>query len=515
MGDVADAATVLAVDIGAESGRVVAVSVEAERLTAREVHRFANVPLVVGDGLHWDVRGLWAEVETGVELGLAQKPLSVGVDTWAVDFALLDADGGLLGDPHHYRDHRTDGALDRLLQRVPRETIFAETGIQFMPINTLVQLFTMVESGDPRLRDARTFLTIPDLFNHWLAGGGPGGSPGGATDGATAYARESTRELTCEFTNATTTQLFNPTTRTWSSTLLDALGLPAELFPSVSYPGTRVGSHRGLDVVLPATHDTGSAVAAIPSAAPRDEVAFISSGTWSLVGTEVDEPLLGPAALAANVTNEGAADGGYRLLKNVMGLWVLQQCRATWAAAGMTLSYDEIVAAAAEEPALRSVIPVDHPDFLHAGDHASTIGRLCRELGEPEPTTPAAIARAVFDSLALAYAATLDQLAALTGRTFSVIHVVGGGSRNAVLNQATADATGTTVVAGPVEATAIGNALVQLRAAGVIPDLATGKRLVANGFDLQVYEPRTTGAWRTARDRAAGHALHSARRRPA
>ena len=488
--------TVLAVDIGAESGRVVAVSADAERVSAHEVHRFANVPYQVGDSLHWDVNGLWAGVVEGIELGLAQKPLSVAVDTWAVDFALLDADGELLGNPHHYRDHRTDGALERLLERVPRETIFAETGIQFMPINTLVQLFAMVESGDPRLQAAHTFLTIPDLFNHWLTGGAAG-TP------------------ICEFTNATTTQLFNPTTRTWSSTLLDALGLPAELFPAIAYPGTRVGDYRGLDVVLPATHDTGSAVAGIPSTAPRDEVAFISSGTWSLVGTEVDEPLLGPAALAANVTNEGAADGGYRLLKNVMGLWLLQQCRATWAAAGKQYTYTEIVAAAAREPALRSVIPVDHPDFLHAGDHAATIQRLCREAGEPEPSTPAAIARAVFDSLALAYAATLDTLAELTGRTFGVIHVVGGGSRNAVLNQATADATGITVVAGPVEATAIGNALVQLRAARVIPDLAAGRRLVANSFDLEVYEPRTTDAWRAARERAARLDLHSARRHPA
>lgn len=477
-----DATSVLAVDIGAESGRVMAVSADSGRLTTREVHRFTNRTLEVDGGLHWDVRALWAEVANGINFGLQQRPASVGVDTWAVDFALLDGDGGLLGDPHHYRDRRTRGAMERLFEIIPRETIFSETGIQFMPINTLVQLFTMVESGDPRLQAACTFLTIPDLFNHWLTGA-----------------------LACEFTNATTTQLFNPTTLTWSTVLLDALGLPAGLFPAVSYPGTRLGNYEGLDVILPATHDTGSAVAGIPSTAPREEVAFVSSGTWSLVGTEVDRPLLGPAALAANVTNEGAADGGYRLLKNVMGLWLVQQCRATWAAQGLAVTYDEIVADAVLEPPLRSVIPVDHPAFLRAGDHPAIVRRVCRALGEPEPTTPAAVARCVFDSLALAYAATISQLADLTGRTFSVIHVVGGGSRNDLLNQATADATGIMVVAGPVEATAIGNALVQLRSLGAISDLAEGKRLVANSFALEVFEPRGPDRWQAARERLAEH----------
>lgn len=463
----AGATTVLAVDIGAESGRVVAVTATGDHLSTREVHRFANEPYEAAGSLHWDVQALWAEIVKGIQLGRSRKPVSVGVDTWAVDFALLDADGALLGDPHHYRDHRTDGALERLFDRVPRETIFAETGIQFMPINTLVQLFTMAENDDPRLRAARAFLTIPDLFTHWLtsrAGARHGHTPerAGALGSAFGVRLESARAFACEFTNATTTQLFNPTTRTWSSPLLDALGLPAALFPPVAYPGTRTGSYDGLDVILPASHDTGSAVAGIPSTASRDEVAFISSGTWSLVGTEVDRPLLDAAALSANVTNEGAADGGYRLLKNVMGLWLVQQCRVRWAAGGLRLSYDEIVALAAKEPSLRSVIPVDHPDFLHAGDHPAIVQRLCRELGEPEPTTPASIARCVFDSLALAYAATLSQLAELTGRAFSVIHVVGGGSRNSLLNKATADATGITLIAGPVEATAIGNALVQL-----------------------------------------------------
>lgn len=477
----AEGTTVLAIDLGAESGRVAAVHADLGRLSARLLHRFANRAVDVRGALHWDVLALWAEMLHGIDLGLEHRPASLGVDTWAVDFALLDEAGELLGNPRHYRDRRTDGALPRLFQRVDRRTIFEHTGIQFLPFNSLVQLFTMVEQGAPQLASARTFLTIPDLFHYWLTG-----------------------RRACEFTNATTTQLYDPWAGDWSAPLLAALDLPAAMFPEVLPPGTRLGEHAGVSVILPASHDTGSAVVGIPTTAPAETVAFISSGTWSLVGTEVERPVITRAALDAGVTNEGAAGGGFRLLKNVMGLWIVQQCKQTWAATGTGLSYADITAAAAAAPALASVIPVDHPDLLAPGDHPAIIRRLCRERGERVPDSPAAVARCVFDSLALAYGHVIELLRQLTGRTFDVIHVVGGGARNDLLNQLTADACRLPVVAGPVEATVFGNAIVQLVALGAVPSVAEGRAWLAAGSELQRFEPRAdTAAWDAARARLA------------
>jgi len=472
------ATTVLTVDLGAESGRVMAVDASRGALHLRELHRFANRPVEVRGTLYWDILALWAEVRQGIEVGLELKPASLGVDSWAVDFGLLDASGALLGNPVHYRDRRTDGAVERLTARLGRERIFEATGIQFMPINTLTQLFAMRERGEPELAHARRFLMIPDLLNYWLTGA-----------------------QACEFSNATTTQLYDPRARRWSRPLLDALELDPALFPEVRAPGTLLGTYRGVDVVVPATHDTGSAVAAMPATAP--DAAFISSGTWSLVGTVVDAPVINAAALAANVTNEGAADGRFRLLKNVMGLWILQECRRAWQRQGVTMSYDAIVELAAREPALRSVIPVDDARFLPPGDHPQVVRDVCRERGEPVPETPAAIARCVFDSLALAYRRVLETLSVLTGRSFGAVHVLGGGSRNALLNQATADACARTVVAGPAEATVLGNALVQLRALGVVADLDEGRRWIASNSEQRTFEPRDVGAWDAAYARLA------------
>lgn len=476
-----DDATVLAVDLGAESGRVAAVRAADGRLHATELHRFANRPVRVRGSLHWDVLALFAEIERGIDIGLAERPASLGVDTWAVDFALLDGRGELLGNPRHYRDRGTEGALERLTERLDRATIFGLTGIQFLPFNTLVQLFAMVERHDPRLAGARTFLTIPDLFHYWLGG-----------------------ERVCEFTNATTTQLLDPRSGTWVPELLDLVGLNADVFPEVVRPGRRAGSYRGIPVTLPASHDTGSAVAGIPMLA--DDVAFVSSGTWSLVGTEVAQPLMSLAAMRAGVTNEGAVGGGFRLLKNVMGLWSLQQCRETWASEGNPMSYADIAELAAQEPALRSVVDVDHPDFLPPGDHPAILRRLCSERGEPVPETPGAVARCVFDSLALAYRRVLGLLAELTGRTFRVLHVVGGGSRNRLLNQLTADATGLPVVAGPVEAAVLGNAVVQLMTLGVVDSLADGRAWIARSAELERFEPRGTDAYEAAYARLSASA---------
>jgi rhamnulokinase len=467
---------VLAVDLGAESGRVMAVACDGATLTLTELHRFANNPVTIRGTLHWDILRLWHEIQHGLEEGRAWQPASLGVDTWGVDFALLDEQGNLLGNPVHYRDERTQGMMEAVFARVPRAEVFAQTGIQFLPINTLYQMMSLVEQCSPQLASAATFLTIPDLLNYWLTGA-----------------------RVCEFTNATTTQMFNPTSGTWASGLLQQLDIPAHIFPEIVPPGTRLGTYEGTPVVAPACHDTGSAVAAVPAQVPN--FAYISSGTWSLVGLEVQEPVLEEAALAANVTNEGGVSGTYRLLKNVMGLWILQQCRQTWAAAGEHYSYGELVEMAGKAAPLRSLIPVDDERFLPPGDHPQLVRTLCERSGQPLPDSVGAVVRAVLESLALRYRHVLDQIQAVAGSRIEVIHIVGGGSQNALLNQMTANATGLPVVAGPVEATVIGNALVQLITLGEIAGLSQARELIAGMVELERYEPQERDVWDEAYDR--------------
>ena len=468
--------TVLAVDLGAESGRVMAVAYDGRSVEIEELHRFPNRPVTVRGTLHWDILRLWGDVQAGLENGREWGPASIGVDTWGVDFALLDGRGDLLGNPVHYRDARTAGMMDAVLARVPRADLFAQTGIQFMPINTLYQMMSLVERGSPQLAAAETFLTIPDLLNYWLTGA-----------------------RVCEFTNATTTQMFNPRAGDWATDLLEQLAVPAHIFPEIVPPGTHLGDYEGVSVIAPACHDTGSAVAAVPATAAQ--YAYISSGTWSLVGLEVDEPAIDDAALKANVTNEGGVNGTYRLLKNVMGLWILQQCRETWAAAGEAYDYSELVALAREAPPLRALVPVDDDAFLRPGDHPAQVRAFCAESGQPVPDAPGPVARAVLESLALAYRQTLEQVESVAGWRAEVIHIVGGGSQNDLLNQMTADATGRPVLAGPIEATVLGNALVQLIALGELADIAEARRLVAATADLLRYDPQDPAAWDAAYER--------------
>jgi rhamnulokinase len=462
--------TILAVDLGAESGRVMAVHYDGGTLRLEELHRFPNTTVAVRGTLHWDFLRLWQDIQDGIAKGLALRPASLGVDTWGVDFALLDAAGDLLGNPVHYRDQRTDGMMEQVFARVDRADVFEQTGIQFMPINTLYQLMSLVERKSPQLAAAHTFLTAPDLLNYWLTG-----------------------TQVCEFTNATTTQLFDPRAGDWAGGLMDSLGIPRAIFPPIVLPGMRIGAYAGTPVIAPACHDTGSAVAAVPAESPH--YAYISSGTWSLVGLEVARPIIGPAALAANVTNEGGVGGTYRLLKNVMGLWIIQQCRATWAAQGLAYSYADLARLAQDAPPFGALIDPNDARFLPHGDHPQLIQAWCAEHGQPVPETHGQIARCVFESLALAYRDVLATLDALAGHTSNVIHVVGGGSRNELLCQMTADATGLPVVAGPVEATVLGNALVQLIALGELADIAEARRLVATMGDLRRYEPRDSARW--------------------
>jgi rhamnulokinase len=462
--------TVLAVDLGAESGRVMAVTLGDRALQVDELHRFPNIPVTVRGTLQWDVLRLWQEIQAGLAKGFSLQPAGIGVDGWGVDFALLDSRGDLIGNPVHYRDQRTEGIMESVFARVDKAWVFEQTGIQFLPINTLYQLRSLVTSQSSQLPAARTFLTIPDLFHYWLTG-----------------------VPACEFTIATTTQLFNPRTGGWAVELMDALEIPRSIFPPVIPSGTRIGAFQNVSVIVPACHDTGSAVAAIPAQTPR--YAYISSGTWSLVGVEVRAPIINPAALDANLTNEGGVEGAYRLLKNVMGLWIIQQCRATWEADGASYSYSELARLAGSAPPLRSFIDPNDPHLLPSGDHPMLIRALCAERGQPIPQTPGEIVRCVLESLALAYREVLQTLQSISGMRCEVIHIVGGGSQNELLCQLTSNASGLPVVAGPVEAAILGNALVQLIALGELSGLGEARRLVAGMSGLRQYEPQENAQW--------------------
>lgn len=468
--------TVLAIDLGAESGRVMAVHFDGNTLALEELHRFPNTTVTVHGTLHWDFLRLWNDIQTGIEKGKALQPASIGVDTWGVDFGLLDAQGRLIGNPVHYRDQRTDGMMEKVFARVPRAEVFAQTGIQFMPINTLYQLMSLVES--PQLSIAQTFLTAPDLLNYWLTG-----------------------TKVCEFSNTTTTQMFNPVTGTWAASMLERLGIPTHIFPEIVQPGTRLGTYTGIPVIAPACHDTGSAVAAMPAQSATEGPAqtpnagYISSGTWSLAGLEMPHPILSPAALAANITNEGGVNGTYRLLKNVMGLWIVQQCRATWQTEGHAYSYAELVQLAEAAPPFKAVINVNDPVFLPPGDHPARVREFCAATGQPVPETPGEIVRTVLEGLALAYRDVFEKLTTLANRSLDVIHILGGGSQNTLLNQMTADATSKPVLAGPVEATVLGNALVQFLALGEIGSLSEARHLVAQMEDIHHFMPNPSPAW--------------------
>lgn len=457
--------TVLAVDLGAESGRVMAVHFDGNSLEVAELHRFPNVAVAVTGTLHWDFLRLWHDIQAGIERGKVLQPASIGVDTWGVDFALLDRQGNLIGNPVQYRDGRTAGMMERVFAKVPKSEVFAQTGIQFMPINTLYQMMSLVESRSPHLQIADTFLMAPDLLNYWLTG-----------------------VKVVEFTNATTTQMFNPLTGSWAVEMLDRLGIPSRILPEIVPPGTQLGRYDDIPVIAPACHDTGSAVAAVPTQTAN--YAYISSGTWSLVGLELPQPIITEAALAANVTNEGGVYGTYRLLKNVTGLWLLQQCRATWAKEGETYSYGELTAMAqAVENEVATINPNDGR-FLSPGNHPQHIRDLCRETGQPVPQSKGEVIKVALQSLAAAYRDVLAELTAVTGRPIELIHIVGGGTQNKLLNQMTADATGLPVITGPVEATVIGNALVQLISLGEIQDIQQGRQIVAQMVATERYEPK-------------------------
>jgi rhamnulokinase len=489
---------VAAVDLGASGGRVMVGQVGARQLDLHEAHRFPNVPVTVLGTLHWDILRLYQGVLDGLRAAARTFDLaSVGIDAWGVDYGLLDAGGALLGNPVHYRDARTQGVVPDVLARLPAPELYATTGAQQLPINTIYQLAAAART--PQLAAARTLLLIPDLLAYWLTG-----------------------ELGAEVTNASTTQLYDVRAQAWATGLMERAGISPGLFPALRRPGATIGGLRPdvarqcglagraapLPVIAVGSHDTASAVVSVP-ARGRD-FAYISCGTWSLVGVELDRPVLTDASRAANFSNEAGVDGTIRYLRNVMGLWLLQESVRTWTDAGRPADLAALLAAAARVPPLQAVIDPDDPVFLPPGDMPARIAEACRATGQRPPQEPPEVVRCIIDSLALAYRQALRQVQELSGRPVDTVHIVGGGARNALLCQLTADACARPVVAGPAEAAALGNILVQARSLGAAPgDLDGMRALLRATQQLRRFEPaRGRGrAWDVAA-RALGTAPH-------
>jgi rhamnulokinase len=475
----------LAFDFGAESGRAVLAHLQSGILTTEEVHRFRNEPVEYGGSLHWDVPRLWLEVRKALTCVEHMQLAGIGVDAWGVDYALLGERGELLQNPYHYRDRRTHGVMEEVFRKISKEEIYRATGIQFMPINTLYQLYAAQRDTPSLLAAAKQLLTMPDLFHYWLTG-----------------------VAVCEFTNATTTQLVDPFRRGWATDLMMALGLRPDLPAPIIEPGTVIGtllpalwqstSLAGSLVIAPACHDTGSAVASITA---RDGTAFLSSGTWSLIGIELDAPIVTPEALKRNFTNEGGVHGTTRLLKNVMGLWMLQGCRKCWGERGHSADYRELVELASREPAFAHLVDPDDESFLRSPDMLAAIDNFCRKTHQPTPTTPGSYVRCILESLALKYRVILGNLERLCGQRIEQIRVIGGGSKNRLLNQFTADATGRKVLAGPAEATALGNIAIQILATGEASSLKEVRATVDRSFPTEVFDPLETDKWQQQTER--------------
>jgi rhamnulokinase len=474
----------VAFDFGAESGRTILGKLDSGRLEIREVNRFPNGMKEVDGSLHWETPRLFGEITRGlVAAGSEGTPDSLGVDTWAVDFALLDADGNPLGLPFAYRDRRNNGAMDSFFRKMPPERLYSLTGIQFLQFNTVFQLESMVRDHSPLLEKAKDLLFIPDLFHYLFTG-----------------------VKKCEFSFATTSALFNPVSQKWDPEIFRALGISPAIMQEVAQPGTvlaplgesfrKVTGLQPIPVALVATHDTGSAVAAAPG--EGGDWAYLSSGTWSLLGIESKKPLITEETRKMNFTNEGGIGGTYRVLKNIMGLWLLQECRRSWASAGKEFTYPKIAEMASTTPAFVSLVDPDHAGFLNPPDMPDAIRKYCATTGQPVPESPAAVARCVFESLALKYRFVIDQLRKISPNPINRLHVFGGGCNNKLLAQFTANACGIPVHAGPAEATAIGNILVQAMALGFVKSHSELRTIVRNSFPLDKYEPQETEKWEKA-----------------
>jgi len=467
----------LAADLGASSGRVLAGLFENGKLELVELHRFWNGAIQQPDGLHWDIDQLFAEIKTGLKKGFAiygGEVTAIGVDTWGVDYGLLDADGQLINQPFHYRDSRNDGMSARVFETIPQEEIYRRTGLQLLPFNTIYQL-----AAETRLARAKKMLLIPDLLNYFLTG-----------------------LAVNEYTNATTTQLLDAKKRTWDFDLIRKLGLPEKIFGEIVEPGTVIGKLKpGLaqelggnaDVIAVGSHDTASAVAAAPLKSKH--CAYLSSGTWSLMGLEEPQPVITAASAKYNITNEGGVCNTIRFLKNIGGLWLLQECRRNWAEQGEELDFIQIAdLAMAAEPFVAFINP-DAPEFAQPCDMPAKIQEFCKKTGQRVPQTKGEIARTAYESLAMRYRAVFQTLEKLHGQRLEQLHIVGGGCQNRVLNRFSADAVNRPVIAGPIEATAIGNMLMQMIAKGDISGLTEGRGMIVDSFGTKTILPENTVAW--------------------
>jgi rhamnulokinase len=480
----------IAIDLGAESGRVIVGVLADHRLRLEEVHRFNHEPVWLPTGLHWDITGIWREIVSGLRRAATWskangvEPVSVGVDTWGVDWALIDEAGELVGLPHAYRDPRNTAAYEEVLAKLGKDRIYQSTGIQFMALNTLYSLYAHM-LADPEAMARGELLFMPDLFHYWLSG-----------------------QRTIEATIASTSQMVDCHTGDWAWEMLAQLGLPAPALSPTTSPGSDVGALRkslagdtglpvGVRVVAPASHDTASAVAAVP-AAEGANWCYVSSGTWSLLGAEIDAPCVTPAAQAASFTNERGIANTIRFLKNIPGLWLVQECRREFTRQGQELDYARLTQFAELAPAFRTLIDPAHAAFQSPGSMPQKIAEYARATGQPAPDSPGQFVRSCLESLALAYREKLEMLEAILGRRVEVIHVVGGGGKNTLLSQMTADATGRRVVVGPYEATASGNALVQALAAREVGNLAELRGIVARSFEPAEFIPVAGERWHEA-----------------
>ncbi len=480
----------LAFDFGASSGRAMLGTFDGEKLKLEELHRFSNDPVLVSGNFHWDVLRLFHEIKQGISKcvnGGHQDIASIAIDTWGVDFGLLDKADNLLGNPYHYRDTRTDGMMEKLFEIIPKDEVYDATGIQFMQFNTIFQLYEMKLSNASLLKDAKTLLLIPDLFNYFLTG-----------------------IKSTEFTNATTTQMFDPSKGTWAKNMLEKIEIPTEILTDIVHAGTVIGKLSSeisqelgvaqIPVISVASHDTGSAVAAVPVVYEEDFV-YISSGTWSLMGIESANPIINEKSQALNFTNEGGVNNTTRFLKNIMGLWLIQESRRQWKREGDELSFAELEQMAWESTPFESFIDPDYHTFATPGNMPKKIKEFCEKTGQKVPETKGEVVRCIAQSLALKYRYTVEALEDIQGKKLNVIHVVGGGIKDKMLCQFTADATGREVVAGPVEATSIGNLIVQAMALGEIKDLVEARTVVKRSFPTTVYKPTDTAEWNIAYDK--------------
>lgn len=477
----------LAFDFGASSGRAMLAKFDGEKITLEEKHRFSNDPVTVNGGMYWDILRLFHEIKQGILkcANSGDRDIDcIGIDTWGVDYGLLDEHDQLLGNPYHYRDTRTDGMYEEAFARVPKEEIFQSTGIAFNWFNTLYQLLAARLSGDVALKNAKTLLFIPDLLNFFLTG-----------------------EKRTEYTIASTSQMFDSQTHTWAEGLLKKLDIPTDIFADMVYPGEQVGVLKAdlaeelgvaqIPVIAVASHDTGSAVASVP-VVDQDDFIYISSGTWSLMGVELDAPNVSAGALEHNFTNEGGVNRTIRFLKNIMGLWLIQESRRQWDREGELLSFDELEQQANAAEPFASLIDPDYPAFQTPGNMPRRIREFCEKTGQKVPQTKGEVVRCIAESLAFKYRNTIEGMEEVTGKKYNAVNIVGGGIKDKMICRFTANATKRTVQAGPVEATSIGNVIVQAMAVGAVRDLKEGRRIVRDSFDIAVYEPEDAAAWDAA-----------------